>query len=319
MPLVGAQHLHRHLRGGVFGGDQRQRRGCAAFVDRQRAIADGLAQGFREFGAAPGIDAVGQPGDFGIAGGLQEALERGQRFDALDRIGFWRQLAQRDPRRAARHQRDVARRLGQRHQRDAAAVVVGVRDQFIRGLDPDVPARGRTPAVVEQDHQRRVAAAGGGLRIPDRACGGEDHQRRGGQAQQGQPPRRPRRGLFLGLDIEQQPRRRKFDPPRPRRHHAQQPPQHRKGQQPQQQQRFGKGEGQARDHALRPALTVEERAAPLLTIMPDAGTAAVRRRSGWWCGSRTASRACWSRRGSRRDAGRRARHSRWPSSRRGPR
>ena len=42
---VGAQHLHRHLRGGVFGGDQRQRRRRAAFEDRQRAIADGLARG----------------------------------------------------------------------------------------------------------------------------------------------------------------------------------------------------------------------------------------------------------------------------------
>ena len=180
----GAQHLHRHLRRGVFGGDQRQRRGRAALEHRQRAVADGLAEAFDEFGAAPGVDAVGQPRDLGVAGRLQEAVERAERLDALDRIGFWRDLAQRDARGAGRHQRDVARGLGQRHQRHAAAVVVGIGDQFVGGLDPRVPACGRAPAVVEQDHQRRVAAADAGLRIPDRAGGGEDDQRRGGKAQQ---------------------------------------------------------------------------------------------------------------------------------------
>ena len=107
-----------------------------------------------------------------------------------------------------------------------------------------------------------------GLRIPDRPGGGQDHQRGGQQAQRGQPPRRPRRGFFLGRDVEQQPRRRELDAPRPRRHHPQQPPQHRQADQAQQQQRFGEGERQAGDHALRPALTVAVRALPLLTIMP---------------------------------------------------
>ena len=83
---------------------------------------------------------------------------RGQGFNALDRIGFWRQLAQRDARGPGGHQRDVARRLGQRHQRNAAAVVVGIGDQFVGGPDPRIPARRRAPAVVEQDHQRRLAA-----------------------------------------------------------------------------------------------------------------------------------------------------------------
>ncbi len=41
----------------------------------------------------------------------------------------------------------------------------------------------------------------------------------------------------------------------------------RQAEQAQQQQRFGKGKGEARDHALRPAFT-PARAAPLLTIMP---------------------------------------------------
>ena len=112
------------------------------------------------------------------------------------------------------------------------------------------------------------AAGDAGLRIPDRARGGQDDQRRGQQAQGRQPPRRARRSFFLRRDVEQQPRRRKLDAPRPRRHHPQQPPQQRQAEQPQQQQRFGEGERQAGDHALRPALTVAVRVLPLLTIMP---------------------------------------------------
>ena len=54
-------------------------------------------------GAAPGIDAVGQPGDFAIAGGFQETLDGGEGFDPFDRIRLWRKLAQRHPRGAARH------------------------------------------------------------------------------------------------------------------------------------------------------------------------------------------------------------------------
>ena len=96
---VGAQHLHRHLRRGVFGGGQRKRRRRAAFEDRQRAIADGLAEAFDEFRPAPGIDAVRQPGDLAVAGGFQEALDRGQGFDPLDRH---RVLAQAGAARRAR-------------------------------------------------------------------------------------------------------------------------------------------------------------------------------------------------------------------------
>jgi hypothetical protein len=199
----GAQHLDRHLGRGVFGGDQRLRRGRAALEHRQLAVADGLAEIFDKFSAAPGVDAVGQPRDLGITGRLQEAVERAKRVDAIDRIGFWRDLTQCDPRGAGRHQRDVTRGLGQRNQRHAAAVVIGVGDQFVRGLDPRVPACSGAPAVVEQDHQRRVAAADPGLRIPDRACGGKDDESGGGKAQQGQPPRRARRGFLPGPDVEQ--------------------------------------------------------------------------------------------------------------------
>ena len=40
---IGAQHLHRHLRRGIFGRDQSERGRGAAFENRQRAIPDGLA------------------------------------------------------------------------------------------------------------------------------------------------------------------------------------------------------------------------------------------------------------------------------------
>ena len=75
--------------------------------------------------------------------------------------------------------------------------------------------------------------------------------------------------FFLGRDVEQQSGRRKLDAPRPRRHHPQQPPQQGQAQQAQQQSRFGEGERQACDHALRPTLTVAARTLPLLTIMPE--------------------------------------------------
>src|SRR6266481_2449503 len=55
--------------------------------------------------------------------------------------------------------------------------------------------------------------------------------------------------------------------PPPRRHHSQQPPEERQAEESQQHQRFGKGEGEASDHALRPTLT-PARAVPLLTIIP---------------------------------------------------
>ena len=266
---IGAQHLHGHLRRSVLGRGQGQRRRCAAFKNRQRAILDGFAQGLDKLRPAPGIDAIRQPGDLAVTGGLEETRDSGQGFDPLDRIGLWRELAQRHPRGAARHEGDVAGGLGQRHQRDAAAVVVGVGDQLVGGLDPCIPARGRTPAVVEQDQQRLAAGAGEtGLRIPDRPGRGQNHQCCRQQAQRGQPPRRTRGGFLLRRDVEQQPRRRELDAPRPRRHHPQQPPQQRQAQQAQQQHWFGEGERQADDHALRPALTVAVRALPLATIMP---------------------------------------------------
>jgi hypothetical protein len=90
---------------------RRQRGGRAVLENRQCAIPDGLAEAFDKLRSASGIDAVRQPGDLALAGGLEETRERGQGFNPFDRIGFWRQLAQRHARGAGRHQRDVARWL----------------------------------------------------------------------------------------------------------------------------------------------------------------------------------------------------------------
>ena len=264
---VGAQHLDRHLRRGVFGRRQRQGRGNAAIENRKPAVCEDLAQALDELRAASGVDAVGQPGDLGVAGCLQEAFDRGKDIDPIDRIGLGRELPQRHPRRARRHDRDVARGLRKRDERDAAPVGIGIGDQFVGGLDAGVPVRCRAPAVVQQDHQWRLAAGEAGLRIPDRAGRRQDDERCGGEPQHRQPPWRARGSFLLWRDVEQQPRRRKFDAPRPRRHHSQQPPQERQAEEAQQHQRFGEGEGEASDHALRPTLT-PARAVPLLTIIP---------------------------------------------------
>ncbi len=264
---VGAQHLHRHFRSRVFCRDQRQRGGGAAFEHHQAAISDGLAEALQKLFAATGVDAVRQPGDLAVAGRFQETIDCGEGFNALDRIGLWRELAQRNARRTRRHQGDVAVRLGQRHQRDGAPVIVGIGDQLVGGPDPDVPVRCGAPAVVEHDHQRRPAAGKPSLRIPDRAGGGENDERRSQEAQRGQPPRRPRGRLFSRCNVEQQARRRKLDAARPRRHHPQQPPQHRQADEADQEQRFGEGERQSH-HAAGPALMVVVRAPDLLTCMP---------------------------------------------------
>lgn len=200
---IGAQHFHRHLRSGVFGGGERMGRRRAAFENGQGAVLDRLAEAFDEFRRTAGVDAVGQPYQFAVAGSLEEARDGGKGLDAFDRVRFGRQLPQRHARGAGRRQRDVARRFGQRHDGDAAAVAVGTGDQFIGGLEAGVPARRRTPAVIEQDHQRRAAAGCAGLRIPRRSGGGDDDKRGGQQAQRGQPPRRARRGFLLRRDVKQ--------------------------------------------------------------------------------------------------------------------
>ncbi len=201
--------------------------GRRAFHDGQWPLLRHPGQAADEVGAAAAIDAIGEPDQLGIADRLQEPLQGGQRVGALDDIGFGRQLAQRDPRGAAGLQRKFAGCGRQRQQCHRAARAIGFGDQLIGGVETQLPTWRSAPAIIDQQHQRRIAGTAGGLRIPHRAGGSQDHQRRGGKAQRGQPPGRARWGFFFGRDLEQQPGRRKIHPPRPRRHHPEQPPQHR--------------------------------------------------------------------------------------------
>ena len=74
------------------------------------------------------------------------------------------------------------------------------------------------------------------------------------EPQQRQPPRRAGRRVFLRLDVEQQPRRRKLDAPRPRRNEPQDPPQHRQAEQAEQHQRLREAERQAHHADLASAM-----------------------------------------------------------------
>jgi hypothetical protein len=154
------------------------------------------------------------------------------------------------PAAAARFARGVA----ERHDGDAASVGLRPRRDIVGGANARVPACGGADAVVDQQHDGRRTGGGGDRRIPQRAGGGKDHQRREHQPQQRQPPRRSRRRVLLRLDVEQQPRRRKLDPPRPRRDQPQQPPQQRQAEQAEQHQRRRKAERQAHHATALPRL-----------------------------------------------------------------
>ncbi len=170
-----------------------------------------LALSVDEFGAASGVDAVGQPDDVGVAGRRQETLDGGQRLDAFDRVGFWRKLAERDAGGACGHQRDVARRLGQRHQRDARgdrrpALEISSSAALIRVSQ--LAAGG--PAVVDQQQQRSALlrpAAVCGFQIGPAAT--KITSAAAARRSEGQPPRRVRRRFLLRSDLEQQPGRRR--------------------------------------------------------------------------------------------------------------
>ena len=62
-----------------------------------------LLQAFEELGAAPGIDAVGQPGDLASPVAFRKRSMAGRVSTRSIGIGFWRKLAQRHARGAARH------------------------------------------------------------------------------------------------------------------------------------------------------------------------------------------------------------------------
>lgn len=115
-------------------------------------------------------------------------------------------------------------------QRDAAAVVVGFRDQFVGGLDAGFPSSTPSSSRRRAGSRPRRCWRRGRWRIPDRTGGGDDQQRRGG-SRISVSHHGVREGVssfgamsnssLVGVE---------FDAARgPRRHHAQQPPQHGQG------------------------------------------------------------------------------------------
>ena len=220
--------------------------------DGDGAAFGGARQAGDEFRAAAEIDAVGEPDHLHVGAGGEQPRDRRQRVGALDRMRLRLELLEPDARGGRRLQRDIAAGFAERDDGDAAVVGLGAGDDVVGGAKPRVPACGRAKAVVDQERDRRRSGRGRDRRIPQRTRGGEDDQRREREPQQRQPPRRARRRVFLRLDVEQQPRRRKLDAPRPRRNEPQEPPQHRQAEQAEQHQRRGKAERQAH-HADLPS------------------------------------------------------------------
>ena len=141
----------------------------------------------------------------------------------------------------------------------------------VRMRSSQVPAAAQPSSIsISSGAERSLAASGGFHNGPAAAM---TISAASMQPQQDQPPRRARRRLFLGRDLEQQPRRREVDAARPRRHQPQQPPQHRQRQQPEQHQRLGEGERQGADHAALPGCVV---AAGALASAPGMACAPMR-------------------------------------------
>ena len=132
-----------------------------------------------------------------------------------------------------------------------------------------VPACRGAEAVVDQERDRAsaplVVATGGFHRGPAAA---RMTSVASSEPQQRQPPRRARRRVFLRLDVEQQPRRRKFDAPRPRRNEPQQPPQDRQAEQAQQNERLREAERQAH-HAGLPSCMPRGRRLLIAASLPS--------------------------------------------------
>jgi hypothetical protein len=225
-----------------------------AFDHGDGPLLDEPGESRNEIVAAAEIDAIGQPNKLDLGRGGEETAERRQRVRPLDCVGLGIDLLETHARRRWQLERDVAGRLGQRDQRDAATIRFRARDQVLRHSHARVPAGRGGKAVVDQERERRLAARGRGRRIPQRPGGGDDHQRGKHQAQQREPPRRALRRLLARSDVEQEPRRREFDPPGLRRNKAQQPPQHGQAQQREQDQRLRETEREPRDHRSAPEL-----------------------------------------------------------------
>ena len=131
------------------------------------------------------------------------------------------------------------RRGGQKGHR--ASGPTGAVQERACGFHPAGPLGCRGPAIV--DHQQgRAGSSQRGARIQDRTRQGQDHECRGDQTQQQQPPWRAGRGFLGGMQSQQQADGREILAAWRRRSDAQQPPQHRQGGQ------RGQRPGHGKDH-----------------------------------------------------------------------
>ncbi len=198
----GAQHLHAQSAGRVVGRRQRMGGLDAAGDDGNGPAIEQAREARDERIGMADIDAVGEPDQLDLGRGLEKAGNRPERFGAIERVRFRPDLAQPDARGSGSFQRDVATGLGERHDRNAAAVGFRAGDELVGGAQANVPGRGGPPGIIDQQCDRRRLGGGRERRVPQRTGDGKDHERGQRQSQQRQPPRRTRRGLLARRNVE---------------------------------------------------------------------------------------------------------------------
>jgi len=153
-----AQDLHGQRARRVVGPGERVR-GCQPALDhRHGPLLDQPRQRRNEIAAAAEIDPVGQPNELDLGRSTEKTPERRQRVRPLDRVGLRLDLFEPHACRRRQLERDVAGRLRQRDQRDAAMISFRARDQVLRHAHARIPGGRGGKAVVDQQRERRLAA-----------------------------------------------------------------------------------------------------------------------------------------------------------------
>ena len=155
----------------------------------------------------------------------EEALDGGQRPDAIGEMRLGTHRPQGLDRRSRRQQARLGQGLGGGHEGDGAPIAGGGLRLLEGERAPVAPVVGGREAVVEDEEERRPPVRLElGRRIPDRARGGEDQEGRQEQPDREQPPGRPGRRLALGQEVREDLERRELDAPGGGRGHPQEEP-----------------------------------------------------------------------------------------------
>jgi len=161
-----AQNFDAERTGGVVGAGERARARKPALDHGDRPVLDEPAERGDELIAAAEIDAVGEPDQLDVGGGGQEPPEHCKRVGALDGVGLGLDLIEPYARRGRRLEGNVAGRLRQRDERDAAIVSFRPRDQILGRAHADVPGAGGGKTVIDEQRKRRLGTGGRDRRIP---------------------------------------------------------------------------------------------------------------------------------------------------------